>query len=638
MKNFKLQIKSIERNKFQRILLIAIFLLFTAFLIYTSVYGVPDMDSGLCDFLQSTLYPLPLLIIFFVFYSFESCYSIKFFSESVCTTKKGLINIYKTQMLITTLAITVLTAEAIIFNLLFNIIKANFNIHAFLHICSAMFFYFFGGCITAAFIGLMLSQLKKRYVSYIIMVLMAICEAPVMEELSTDIFDACKIDITKILMILNFVPSSLNYQPNYLSGITVEIDKVELMLFWIFFSILVFTLCRKSINSKSKKYAKSIICAALCISLFAGYMAPFSTRKTDLSASGVFLDQEYYADKATVQLSEEANYKVLKYDINFSAYRNLKASVKIYVDAGDLDEYKFTLYRNFKIKSITDQNGEKLDFTQNEDYFTIFNSKKDIEYFNIKYSGDGHIFYSNYASACLPGYFAYYPIPGFKQMHSSSGDSYFFDNSLPYEVEFDVIYNSLNKVYSNLNQTAKNKFSGKSKSLTLISGYIEEAVVHDTTIYYPYFVPYYNDEFFKSKTADFISEHPELKKVFIMPSLNLNQCEQMHTYDDYFLTTSVLDIEEAYIQSRVPQSRWNQYIRTDIFSKTDDPKAECDFYINEFKLIKTEEEKEYIRLLCEIALIDDDGQKLEAAKYFIINDNDDENFNKNFIEFLKTLR
>ena len=64
MTNLYLQKKSIERNKFYKILIILMVLSFSAFLMYSFISCIKDIDIPSLYMLGNTLYTLPYLIYF----------------------------------------------------------------------------------------------------------------------------------------------------------------------------------------------------------------------------------------------------------------------------------------------------------------------------------------------------------------------------------------------------------------------------------------------------------------------------------------------------------------------------------------------------------------------------------------------
>lgn len=79
-------------------------------------------------------------------------------------------------------------------------------------------------------------------------------------------------------------------------------------------------------------------------------------------------------------------------------------------------EFDFTLYRNYKIRSLN--SNDLKSYAQNGDFIHIeFNKPIKNTNIEIKYSGYHPNLYSNNQAVVLPGYFAWYPMAGEKQLY-----------------------------------------------------------------------------------------------------------------------------------------------------------------------------------------------------------------------------
>ena len=440
MTNLYLQKKSIERNKFYKILISLMVLSFSAFLLYSFISCINDVNGQSLYMLGNTLYTLPYLIIFFIFFTFECCYKLNRYYEPICITKKGMKCVYKNYLQSIFLYDLLLFAEALLFNVIYIFANKQFSVSLVIHTLVVLIIYFLLCILSAIFIGFLLSKIKVRFVSYIIMLIIAISETNLMDSLSVGVYNSTGTDITKSLKFFNMVPASIGWTPNMHSGYIITLDKLSQILFFIFLALLFCCLTDNEI-SKNNKILKSTICSCLCVITLVGYILPFSAPQMNLSASGVSADKRYYENNE--QLSETADFRVDSYDLEFNFRNDLNAIATIKTD-NYKNEYKFTLYHGYKISKITDGNNDELDFTRDSDYLTINNTSKS-KLIKIYYHGSCDKYYSNYLSAFLPGNFAFYPIPGFNEMYSKYSYSGFNNLSLPYETDFNVTVHSLKK-------------------------------------------------------------------------------------------------------------------------------------------------------------------------------------------------
>lgn len=371
MTNLYLQKKSIERNKFYKTLISLMVLSFTAFLMYSFISCIKDIDIPSLYMLGNTLYTLPYLIIFFIFFTFECCYKLNRYYEPICVTKKGMRSVYKNQLQSIFLYDLLLFAEALLFNVIYIIANKQFSLSLVIHTLVVLIIYFLLCILSAIFIGFLLSKIKGRFVSYIIMLIIAISETNLMDSLSVGVYNSTGTDITKSLKFFNIAPASIGWTPNMHSGYIITLDKLSQILFFIFLALLFYCLTDNEI-SKNSKILKSSICFCLCIITLVGYILPFSAAQMNLSASGVSADKRYYENNK--QVSKPADFMVDSYDLEFSFRNNLNAVATIKTDDFK-DECRFTLYHGYKISKITDGNNDELNFTRDSDYLTIKNTQ-----------------------------------------------------------------------------------------------------------------------------------------------------------------------------------------------------------------------------------------------------------------------
>ncbi len=624
MTNLYLQRKAIERNKFYKILICVVFILFSAFLLYSFISCVNEADTPSLYLLGNTLYTLPYLIIFFIFFTFECCYNINKYYESICITKKSINYVYKHQLYVVFLYNLSLFIEALIINIIYIFVNKQFSFALAFHTLIVLTCYFLLCLLSAIFIGFLLSQIKQKFISYLIMVVIAISETNLMDSLSVGLFNSFGIDITKSLKFFNMVPSSIGWTPNMNSGYIITLDKLSQMLFFMFLSLFLYYFLNDKKRLLNKNSFKSTIYLCLCIITLIGYILPFSAPKMDLSASGASSDKRYYENNS--QLLESADFKVESYDLKFKFDNKLNAIATINTNNNSKNEYKFTLYHGYKVNKITDSSGLEMDFSRNGDYLTIYNTAN-FEYINIYYNGSCDKYYSNFSNIFLPGNFAYYPIPGFNEIYSTSSYCGFNDLSLPYEVDYSVEVKALKKIYCNLDNGEINKFEGKSNSLTLISGFIDCIKIGETEVYYPYFNNVYNIESINDKLKNFVSLNPSIKKIIIIPDVNLEDIEFSKTFDDYMITASIDDIEKVAFISKISANKLELY----------DAVNACLNYPEYFEFLKehsSDELKSALPLLEVVLKNDADGEKIEKINQYLVDKTD----NRHFSELLYDLR
>lgn len=627
MSNFKLLLKVLKRNKFQKNFIITTTIVFTVVEVYYFICSIIDGYVDSLILLDGTLRMSYFLIILLMFFSYECFSKINPYKESFSIYKKNTASVYKSEFTIFVFYIALLSLEAILINVIYIIANAQFSFALLVHTITVLLCYYFLCLLTAVFIGLLLSYIsrKKKYIAYLLMVIFAFSETEMIQISSMHLFEDSGKDFSKILEFFFLAPNSLRRTPNEQTGFVLDINKISQLLFFIVLSVMIFIIINN--KSKTKKIWKSIICSIFCLCLLLGYYVPISVPKMDMSASGDMNDDMYYLYYKDIQQEKNADFNVEKYDLEFSTYLNLKAKVKVYVDNKNLEKYNFTLYHNYKISKVTNQNGAPLRFVQDHDYLTISSDNNEIEYLYMEYYGGSVQYYSSYAGVFLPANFSYYPIPGFHKIF----DEYygFLDNSLPYNATFDVKVHSLKQVYCNLEEKKKNQFSGNANSITILSGFYDTYKINDTSVIYPYFSKTYKPNELKEYLGQFIEENENIKKIFIIPYMNLSQYEQIRTYDNYLFTASKFDIEQSSFESKISINKKEFYnFVCDYYNPDTDQE-----YLNLLEEDASDQQKELISI---IKVLFDSKYKEAAAKEindYLIDSND----NRSPLAFLNAL-
>lgn len=633
MKNFKLQKRAIEKNKFHESLIIILFSLVTVFLVYALSFSFIEKNHDALSFLTTSLGILPYLQIFLIFFTYEICQKLHGYYEAVSVSKKGVFDMFKTHLSVICFYVLMLTAEVTVLNLIETFLTPQFCGALFFNVISALFFCFFLGCLAAVFIGFMFSFIKHRVIFYFFVILIALSQIDYIKDVVSNIYQATGFNIIKLVELFNISSVPIDRAPNYHTGIVINNATVELILFWIVFSVFIFLVKQKS-TAVRYKTVKSAVCLVLSAALMVGYLMPFAMIDMGNGPSGLFANYEYYERNEGWQKEEAADFKVTKYKLDLSAYRYLKARADIYVDKNNLEDYKFTLYHGFKVTKVTDQNGEKLNFSQETDYLTVLNSgNNDIEYIFVEYYGDGNKFYSNHSGMLLTGNFNYYPIPGrkvlFDMEHSTDG---MVNCSLGYKTEFDVRVNNRSSVFCNLDETEKNHFTGVSDSATVLSGYFKSLELDGAEIFYPYLNPVYNEQFFKDEFTSFISKNPDVKKIFVIPKCNFSEKEGTALFDDYLVTDRDYDIEGFVLKSQSSKDKTDLAGFMSVHGTEDE--EEYWQFVEETATFMQEEDKLKLMEVLEEVLSKGDEAVVEQINDYLVDDSD----TRDSIEFLESLR
>ena len=550
MSTFKLMSRLWSRNKFYKNLILAVIVLFSGFLLYVTIASIrEEAPADTLTYAFCTLRPMYLMVIFFLFFSYECFVKINRYKETFSTCKQGIGGVYRAQLLLLFSLIGVLTMVS--FLLIVGYACVAHQVALLPHVLSRVICYQVLCPGAAVLIGLLLSGVRQRYIVYPLMVIFGLSETEWLQTTTTHVMETTGKNYAKLMQIFSLIPNSMQYEPNNQIGIPWDLNKIAQLLFFIALSATVVGLiCART---KAKRWWTGGLGLLLSAVLLTGYFMPVSVPVMDLSTSGVFADAAYYQTiHAGEQRNVAADFRVKKYQLDFSVGLNLTGRAKVYVDRSELKSYRFTLYHGYKVKQVTDQTGAALDFRRELDYVTVTRGGAAVEYLCLEYTGKSPKYYSSYAGVCLPANFAYYPIPGYRELFSDNFYG-FIDCSLPYDTAFDVRCSGRKQMYCNLAARGDNHFAGNARSITLLSGY------YDTLVVYPKYADTEIRARIKKNMGTFTKQHRDIRTIFIMDTDNLTQYEHLRSYDGYVVTSSIYDMEQSYFESQIDISKMDFY-------------------------------------------------------------------------------
>lgn len=496
-----------------------------------------------------------LLFISYKFLNKVNIYKLYEVQNTSINCRKFKISQIALLILIALLFTLTLIAYNLFYNIKFALTSIDYNIYVVLNCVLNIFLI----GILAISIGNFLAKIKNRILCYVLLIILAFLFSPVFQTIISEMKLYENIDFSFLANLFNIFTPGLNFMPNFNNGYSILPYRWIIIIFWIlFFSISdIFIDVKKDKAYIIKTSVKSLITVLLIIL----YLMPSSKILPDYSAAGsIQYDFYHYVDISDLegrenyeQKEEAADFTVSKYNITLNVSSKLKAKVIIDISTpSKSNSYKFTLYHSYAVDTVTDQNGNNLNFVQDNDYLTI-DAENTIDSLIISYRGSAAKYYSNYQGICLPGNFAYYPIPGYHIVYDSESQNFnqiCFDDAINIDLNIKAPY----KVYCNLPETDNNSFKGVSEGITLISGFLTEITINDITFIYSYL----NDNSDKNinKVADELSEIWKSsdnsngyciynKKIFILP--NLNQGQAVTFFSDHVTAMSSISEEYEYL-------------------------------------------------------------------------------------------
>ncbi|MDE6385029.1 MAG: hypothetical protein K2L36_02655, partial [Eubacterium sp.] len=491
--------------------------------------------------------------VFFTYLSFEFCRKCKKDNIEEClqSISGGYKQVLKSQLLLLNNLILIFTAIILILQFAQYIkIGYSFNFMYIIYLFLKVVLYYYLVPITGAFFGLTFALTSNRLNSYLMLVLITLFGTPFFREILDMVYDTAEINLFPIFQIFDIFPHDLTWTPNYAFDMSILPNIWISCISWCLL-LFVISFYKLSVPKTPKIILKKLPVLILCVACFITAIMPSSKvqREGCHPYESVFSEWSYYYSHnkgaESVSVVNEA-FSVTDYEVEFTIGSKLYAKVKITPDNKELNEYVFTLFHEYKISKITDENNNKLKFTQDSDYVTVYTSGT-INQLCFTYSGFSGTFYSNVQGTFLPGFFPYLPFPGCKAIYNTNNGGSFNVLSFGDEADINLKVHSLRKVYCNLEKNGRNTYSGKSNGLTLISGFYDEVTVNDITTVRPYMD--YTRESNKNitKMINMNSDNPEfnnVKTILIMPHVNLSLTghERYIVFSDHIVSSQTYSL------------------------------------------------------------------------------------------------
>lgn len=342
--------------------------------------------------------------------------------------------------------------------------------------------------LVGVFMGMFLGACMRRWSGYLLLAVFALLYVGVFQSFNVQLYKIYEgaINLDIVSRIFTLIQPNMKWTIDELYLIPVEPYRYFLYIGWC----MVFAVLLGKIFLRKKKIRNLILGVLLfgVVICFYQVVSPGCIQNLNSNKNNMANDWNTFQNEE-MGMAQTADFRVTRYDMKLSAKRQLKASVAMSVDRLK-DEYCFTLYRGYRILAVKDQWGNRLDYDRDKDYVTVFTSMETSR-ITMEYAGYSGTFVSNSNAVVLPGFFAWYPQPGFRPVYQRESvdtyDYYGYNEDLltftesEYYVEFSGMVQAL---YSNL-EGKDGIFEGRSEAVTLVGGPLTEEVQDDICIVYP---------------------------------------------------------------------------------------------------------------------------------------------------------
>jgi hypothetical protein len=433
--------------------------------------------------------------------------------------------------------IFLVTSFVLVNNIVLFILYAVKNMPGKLYTDSILYFilYWEFGFIIAVVIGMIIGIFIKSRKAYVTMFILWLFIGPLNYYIFRPLATLFRLDLRVPQYILNLGQNNPHSAYNVLYGFPLQsFNFTQRLLILLLVLFLFFILYYR----KDKKIivVATVVFLIILIPTFNKYRLNFGMIKSYTSYTHQEqYDMMYYMQYKDAAISKsETKFQIKTCDINLKIDNEVKMNtvLKVKLDNSG-DSLVFTLYRDFNINSIKDEDGKAVKFNRKGDSVEVILDSKlnkdDEKTFNFNYEGySSPLFFADENAVMLPAYFPYIPskVNAPAMAYTSTG---FYRNDFSYTADYTLTYSGKHKLYTNLNKVGENKWEGKNvRGVTLISGNISEQVCDGIIFYYPTicsnkFDNFRKDAYSYKATVDNVNkkfdEHliSDVKKIFFIP-------------------------------------------------------------------------------------------------------------------------
>ena len=425
---------------------------------------------------------LPLFIFMSVIsfeyiHSFQNCNAL----EAISVNKFGREKYFGAGILTLSFIPLLIFFVAVCFSAIMGVVAGVTSLSFYVHIVSVNFLNYFLVLMLAVVFSSFLAMFFRRISAYSILAFAVFVISPISNMIPGIANDSYGINIWPIKAFFSRVlPPNMEWVMDKQYGLYIELLRWNIVLFWSFLFLALIIWKAFTGNKRAKVVILTAVAILSCMNLYGFWLGGSEVDLSEAPSSVFRADSLYYRHDNTKK--QEADFSVKAYDLTLCVKRELQATVKMSLNKNESSEYIFTLYRNYKIESIYTEDNEKLDFVRDGDYFMVLSDIPLSEIY-IQYVGHNPLFYTNHQAVLLPGSFPYYPIAGFEPVYQTginvgpeilNPESY---NIIKQENlhDFTLKMEGNTNIYTNIpKSTEKNSYQGKSMSLSIVGGLVEE--------------------------------------------------------------------------------------------------------------------------------------------------------------------
>lgn len=437
---------------------------------------------------------------------------------------------------------------------------------------------------TSVVMGYLVSKIYRRFVGYFVILCGLLLTVPLTIDYLLKWQIWYGIPVFSLRDWVCILPPDIDLFPDPLYGVPVEGYRIATMLAWIGLGSYLFV-------CKIWKHRKKRV--MLSTAVLIGWLVVCGICVVD---KGSILRMGEHPDSAAFQqaaydggevIRETVDFQVSSYEMDLRFGHELSAVVKTELREDTmLPQYTFTLFHGYRVSAVQDADGKALNYTQDGDWITIENSDQaDCSSLTFSYQGSSPAFYANRNACFLPGFFAWYPKAGKKNIYTY-GQFMCVDE---YTSHFRISVQGL-ETASNVPANG-NGFEGDSSNIMLLGGIYDEAEQDGVMqITYPLsglthlVASVLDSEEFKEEWekllafyglaggADLALPDQAKKRVVIPTSTLYNGLGSFYEFDDYVMigqSVSVYEVMKNKVQAKGKETLKDLFFMMNLNEETD---------------------------------------------------------------------
>lgn len=326
---------------------------------------------------------------------------------------------------------------------------------------------------------------KKRWSGYLWMLGLTVLVCGLFEKINMALYMTVGVNLDKVFALFQLKQPNVDWVVDGIYFVPVEQYRFLICAAWILGCEAVISLV--FFRKKAIRFLVAAVCTVFCVLTVVHVVKSDNYVNFNMNNGAAGKQVEFEKDEEQAEVAADFTVKTCSIDMKITD--ELQADAVLVLEDNEQTEYRFTLYRGYALTRVTDAAGVAVPYERSNDYITI-RSEQPLTEIHLQYHGFSKTFYSNEQGIFLPGYFAYYPQAGHRQVFwDELVDQMVYygynvrENTLTEtEYVFSIAYNG--RICSNLSYE-NGFYEGRSLTPTIVGGLVAEMQSGECQLIYP---------------------------------------------------------------------------------------------------------------------------------------------------------